>query len=57
MRSSLTSSANKKKKFMTCSGLPANFSRKTGSCVAMPTGHVFKWHFLIIVQPNDGHAN
>lgn len=36
---------------MTSSGLPANFSRRTGSWVAIPTGHVFKWHFLIIVQP------
>ncbi len=36
------SSATKNKKFTTCSGLPANFSRSTGSCVATPTGQVFE---------------
>uniref|UniRef100_A0A0A9BHD4 Uncharacterized protein n=1 Tax=Arundo donax TaxID=35708 RepID=A0A0A9BHD4_ARUDO len=35
-----TSSASMKKKFMTCSGFPANFSLSTGSCVAIPTGQV-----------------
>lgn len=37
---------------MTSSGFPANFALSTGSCVAIPTGHVFKWHFLIIVHPS-----
>ena len=37
---------------MTCSGVPENFLRKSGFCVAIPTGHVFKWHFLIIIQPD-----
>ncbi len=31
-----SSSATKKKKLMTCSGVPGNRSRSTGSCVAMP---------------------
>mmetsp|Transcript_22992 Transcript_22992/g.38478 ORF Transcript_22992/g.38478 Transcript_22992/m.38478 type:complete len:282 (-) Transcript_22992:3720-4565(-) len=45
------SSATKKKKFTTASGSPANFSRRSGSCVAMPTGHVFLWHLRIMMQP------
>ena len=48
---SLISSATMKKKLMTCSGSPANFSLSTGSWVAMPTGQVFLWHFRIIMQP------
>ena len=47
-----TSSATKKKKLTTCSGLPANFARRTGSCVAIPTGHVFRWQARIITQPD-----
>ncbi len=39
---SRTSSAMKKKKLMTCSGVPVNRLRSTGSCVATPTGQVFK---------------
>ena len=27
--------------------MPSNFFRSTGSCVAMPTGQVFRWHFLV----------
>lgn len=53
-RRRLTSSASMKKKLITCSGFPANFSLRTGSWVAIPTGHVFKWHFRIIVQPEIG---
>mmetsp|Transcript_24767 Transcript_24767/g.83234 ORF Transcript_24767/g.83234 Transcript_24767/m.83234 type:complete len:365 (-) Transcript_24767:3195-4289(-) len=45
------SSAINQKKFMTCSGLPSNLRRSSGSCVAMPTGHVFKWHLRIMMQP------
>ena len=45
------SSATKKKKLTTCSGLPANFLRSSGSCVAIPTGHVFRWQARIITQP------
>src|SRR6202041_1857610 len=37
-------SAMKKKKLITCSGVPVKRARRTGSCVAMPTGQVFKWH-------------
>ena len=49
--SSRTSSAMKKKKLITCSGWPVNFLRSTGSCVAMPTGQVFRWHLRIMMQP------
>src|SRR6188508_2717164 len=37
---------------MTCSGLPANFLRSSGSCVATPTGQVFRWHLRIMMQPS-----
>ena len=47
------SSAMKKKKLMTCSGWPWNFLRSTGSCVAMPTGQVFRWHLRIMMQPME----
>ncbi len=50
--SARTSSATKKKKLTMCSGLPAKRSRSTGSCVAMPTGHVFRWQARIITQPD-----
>ena len=45
------SSATKKKNSTTCSGLPAKRLRSSGSCVAMPTGHVFRWQARIITQP------
>ena len=48
---SRTSSATKKKKLIRCSGSPLNFFRRSLSCVAIPTGHVFKWHLRIIMQP------
>ena len=48
---SRTCSARKKKKLTTCSGWPAKRARSTGSCVAMPTGHVFRWHLRIMMQP------
>ncbi len=48
---SRTSSATKKKKLMTCSGLPWNRARSTGSCVATPTGQVLRWHLRIMMQP------
>jgi hypothetical protein len=48
---SRTSSAMKNMKLMTCSGLPANFLRSSGSCVAMPTGQVFRWQTRIMMQP------
>ena len=48
---SRTSSAMKKKKLTTCSGLPWNFWRSTG-CVATPTGQVFRWHLRIMMQPS-----
>ena len=48
---SRTSSATKKKKLMTCSGLPTKRARSTGSCVATPTGQVLRWHLRIMMQP------
>ena len=30
---------------------PPNFFRNTGSCVAMPTGQVLRWHLRIMMQP------
>src|SRR5438046_765872 len=36
---------------MTSSGLPANFLRNAGSCVAIPTGQVFRWHLRIMMHP------
>jgi hypothetical protein len=38
-------------KFTTCSGLPVNFSRRRGSCVATPTGQVLRWQTRIMMQP------
>ena len=46
-----TCSAMKKKKLMTFSGVPWNFARSAGSCVAIPTGQVFRWHLRIMMQP------
>ena len=31
--------------------MPVNLFLNSGSWVATPTGHVFRWHFLIIIQP------
>ena len=42
----------KRKKFSTNSGLPVNFLRSSGSCVATPTGHVFRWQTRIMMQPD-----
>ena len=39
-------------KLTTCSGSPANFLRSSGSCVATPTGQVFRWHTRIMMQPS-----
>ena len=36
---------------MTCSGVPVNFLRSSGSWVAMPTGQVLRWHLRIMMQP------
>ena len=46
-----SSSATKKKKFTTCSGVPWKRLRSSGSWVAMPTGHVFRWQARIMMQP------
>ena len=40
-----------RKKFSTNSGVPVNFLRSSGSCVAMPTGQVFRWQTRIMTQP------
>ena len=36
----------------TCSRLPSNLRRSTGSCVATPTGQVLRWHLRIMMQPS-----
>ncbi len=46
-----SSSATKKKKLTTCSGVPSKRLRSSGSCVAMPTGQVFRWQARIMMQP------
>ena len=33
-------------------GVPAKRRRSSGSCVAIPTGHVFRWQTRIITQPS-----
>ena len=48
---SRSSSAMNIMKLTTCSGLPSNFLRSTGSCVAMPTGQVLRWQTRIMMQP------
>ncbi len=48
---SRASSATKKKKLTTCSGVPWKRLRSSGSCVATPTGHVLRWQARIITQP------
>ena len=44
-------SATKKKKLITCSGSPAKRLRSSGSCVAMPTEQVLRWHLRSMMQP------
>ena len=46
-----TSSATKRRYASTCSGVAANFARSSGRCVAIPTGHVSRWHERTIRQP------
>ena len=53
---SRSSSAMNVMKWTTCSGLPSNFLRSRGSCVAMPTGQVFRWHTRIMMQPDATSA-
>ncbi len=53
---SRTSSAMNIMKLTTCSGLPSNFLRSTGSCVAMPTGQVLRWQTRIMMQPEATSA-
>ena len=48
---SRTSSAMYSMKLTTNSGLPLNFARSSGFCVATPTGHVSRWQTRIITQP------
>ena len=50
---SRTSSAMNVKKLTTCSGCPVNRLRSLGSCVATPTGQVFRWHLRIMIQPDE----
>src|SRR5439155_1427025 len=39
-------------KFTTWSGLPMNFARNSGFCVATPTGQVSRWQTRIMIQPS-----
>mmetsp|Transcript_19113 Transcript_19113/g.60010 ORF Transcript_19113/g.60010 Transcript_19113/m.60010 type:complete len:332 (+) Transcript_19113:2666-3661(+) len=48
---SRVSSATMNRKLTRCSGWPVNFLRSSGSCVATPTGQVFRWHLRIMMQP------
>ncbi len=48
---SRTSCAMKRMKFTTCAGSPVKRLRSTGSCVATPTGQVFRWQTRIMMQP------
>mmetsp|Transcript_67085 Transcript_67085/g.165485 ORF Transcript_67085/g.165485 Transcript_67085/m.165485 type:complete len:261 (+) Transcript_67085:2542-3324(+) len=50
---SRTSSPIIHRKLTTCSGMPLNFLRSSGSCVATPTGHTLRWHLRIMMQPSD----
>ena len=50
------SSATKVRKRTTYSALPWNLFRRSGSCVAMPTGQVPRWHFRIRMQPSETRA-
>ncbi len=49
---SRVSCATKRMKLTTCSGLPPNLARSRGSCVATPTGQVFRWQARIMMQPS-----
>ena len=50
-RISLTSSARNLKRLTILSGVPLNFSLNFSSWVHTPTGQVFEWHCLTIIQP------
>ena len=49
---SRTSRATKVMKLTTYCGSPVKRLRSSGSCVAMPTGQVFRWQTRIITQPS-----
>ena len=38
-------------KLTTCAGSPVKCLRNSGSCVATPTGQVFRWQTRIMMQP------
>src|SRR5207247_1518560 len=48
---SRTSSATKRKNRSSISGVPVKRLRSSGSCVATPTGQVFRWQTRIMMQP------
>ena len=50
-RMARTSFATPIMKLTTISGVPGYFARSAGSCVATPTGQVFKWHWRAITHP------
>ena len=51
--SSRTSVATKRMKLTAFSGLPVNFFRSSGFCVATPTGQVLRWQTRIMMQPTE----
>ena len=53
---SLISSAINMNRLTISSGLPVKRLRSSVFWVATPTGQVFKWHFLIIIQPSATKA-
>ena len=54
--SSRTSWATARMNASTISGVPANFARSSGRCVAIPTGHVSRWHVRTIRHPSASNA-
>ena len=51
-----TSSATAVMNAATISGVPANFARSSGRWVAIPTGHVSRWHVRTMRQPSASSA-
>ena len=43
----------KRMKLTAWAGSPVKFFRNSGSCVATPTGQVFRWQTRIMMQPSD----
>src|SRR5689334_24484365 len=48
---------SKRMKLTTWAGSPVNLARSLGSCVATPTGHVFRWHTRMRMQRSEEHTS